>query len=102
MAEDATITTRVHFSPAPAGHARFPLPLAQPIGTGWIPVIYRPDRAAEYLRFERFIRKTKATGEEACAYAAQVIWHRQRRAAEKRRRLEALSHPRYEQTGRAA
>jgi hypothetical protein len=66
------------------------LPLAQPIGSGWMPVIYHPARIAEYLRFERFPRKAKATGEEALAYAARVLWWRNRREREKRRRLEIL------------
>jgi hypothetical protein len=54
-----------------------------------------PTRVAEYLRHERLIRKAKTSADEALAYAARVIWHRQRRAADKRRKLEALSHPRY-------
>ena len=72
------------------------MPLAQPVGTaGWMPVIYHPERTVEYLRFARFPRKTKLTASAAVAYAARVLWHRERRANEKRRRLEALSHPRY-------
>ena len=53
----------------------------------------------EYVRWERHPRKTKATPDEAITYAARVIWYRQMRAAEKRRRLEAISHPRYWQDG---
>jgi hypothetical protein len=70
-----------------------PMPLAACVGTGFIPVIYHPNRVAEYLRHERFRRKAKATGAEAVAYAAKVIWYRERRAADKRRKIEALSHP---------
>jgi hypothetical protein len=72
-----------------------PLPLACCVGTGFVPVIYHSTRVAEYLRHERLIRKAKTSADEALAYAARVIWHRQRRAADKRRKLEALSHPRY-------
>ena len=83
-----------------------PLPMAFPVlgtgpafvTTGWIPVIHHPERV--FYRWARYTRKTKPTAAEAIAYAERVIWHRERRAAEKRRRLEALSHPRYE--GRAA
>jgi hypothetical protein len=67
-----------------------PLPLAQPFHGGFMPVIYHPERTTEWLRFERFPRKTKATGVEAFAYAARVIWWRQRREADKRRRIEAI------------
>jgi hypothetical protein len=62
-----------------------PLPLACCVGTGFVPVIYHPTRVAEY----------QTSADEALAYAARVIWHRQRRAADKRRKLVALSHPRY-------
>jgi hypothetical protein len=79
----------------PALPAR-PLPMIWPIGSWFIPVIYHPERTVEYLRFRRFRRKAKATPGEALAYAERVLWHRERRAAEKRRRLEALQHPRYE------
>jgi hypothetical protein len=72
-----------------------PLPIAQPIGTGWMPVIYHPERTVEYLRFERFPRKAKLTGAEALRYAAHTIHYRQIRKAEKRRRVEALAHPNY-------
>jgi hypothetical protein len=75
-------------------------PVACRVGKAFVPVIYHPNRGPEYVRRERHPRKAKATPDEALAYAARAIWHRQRRAAEKRRRLEALSHPRYE--GRAA
>jgi hypothetical protein len=70
------------------------MPIAQPVGTGWMPVIYHPNRP-EYVTFERFPRKAKSTGTEALRYAARVIWYRQLRKAEKRRRQEAKWHPRY-------
>jgi hypothetical protein len=57
-----------------------------------VPVVYHPSREA---RFEPFPRKARTSPAEALAYATRVIWHRQRRAAEKRRRIEALAHPRY-------
>ena len=71
------------------------MPLAQPLGSGWMPVIYHPTRTVEYLRFARYPRKTKASADEALAYAARVIWYRTIRANEKRRRLEATVHPRF-------
>jgi hypothetical protein len=74
-----------------------PLPLAQPYRDGWwIPVIYHPERTTEWLRFRRFLRKAKATAEEANTYAFRVLWHQQRRAADKRRKLEAIQHPRFQ------
>jgi hypothetical protein len=39
-----------------------PRPLAQSIGSGFMPVIYHPERTAEYTRFERIIRKTMMLG----------------------------------------
>ena len=77
-----------------------PTPVACRVGNAFVPVIFHPDRGLEYLRWERHPRKAKASPDEALAYAARVLWHRERRAAEKRRRLEAISHPRHE--GRAA
>ena len=60
-----------------------------------MPVIYHPERVPEYLRFERFIHKTKATGEAALTYATRVIWYRQLREESKRYRIQATAHPRY-------
>jgi hypothetical protein len=78
-------------------------PFVLPVGTGFVPVVYHPSRETPYLRLERFPRKAKASSEEALAYAARVIWYRQRRENEKRRRREAIEDPRYHQeTGRAA
>jgi hypothetical protein len=86
-----TISEEAPPLPLPAS----PRPLAQSIGSGFMPVIYHPERTAEYLRFERIIRKAKATPEAALAYAERVLWYRARRAAEKRRHLEATVHPRF-------
>jgi hypothetical protein len=72
-----------------------PTPVACRVGNGFVPVIFHPDRVPEYVRWERHPRKAKSNPDEALAYAARVIWYRQMRAAEKRRRLEAISHPRY-------
>ena len=94
----AHITTRVAFTPLSAAllnRRAGPLPLAQPIGTGWMPVIYHAERKVDWLQFERFPRKVNATGAEALAHATRVIWYRGRRAADKRRRLDAITHPRY-------
>jgi len=66
------------------------MPIAQPLGSGWVPAIYHPERIPEYLRFERFPRKAKLTGTEALRYAGRVLWYRQRRENEKRRKLEIL------------
>jgi hypothetical protein len=71
------------------------MPIAQPVGTGWMPVIYHPGRKTEYLRFERFPRKAKLTGTEALRHAGRVLWYRERRENEKRRRREAVDHPHY-------
>jgi hypothetical protein len=87
--------------PARSSCMAFPVLGTGSAWTGWVPVIHHPERtAAAYTRFERFPRKTKLTADEALVYAARVLWYRERRAADKRRRLEAISHPRYE--GRAA
>jgi hypothetical protein len=72
-----------------------PTPVACRVGNSFVPVIFHPDRGPEYLRWERHPRKAKPTANEALAYAARALWYRQMRAAEKRRRLEAISHPRY-------
>ena len=74
-----------------------PMPVACRVGNAFVPVIFHPDRGPE-----RLPRKAKATPDEALAYAARVLWYRQMRAAEKRRRLEAISHPRHWMDGRAA
>ena len=80
-----------------------PTPVACRVGNAFVPVIFHPDRGPEYVRWERHPRKAKSNPDEALAYAARVLWHRERRAAEKRRRIEAISHPRYWQdAGRAA
>jgi hypothetical protein len=79
-----------------------PMPVACRVGNAnaFVPVIFHPDRGPEYLRWERHPRKAKSNPDEALAYAARVLWYRQMRAAEKRRRLDAISHPGYH--GRAA
>jgi hypothetical protein len=81
-----------------------PTPVVHRVGNAFVPVIYHPDRDAEYLRNERYPRKAKASAVEAIEYARRVIHYRRIRAAEKRRRLEALSHPRFHHwlDGRAA
>jgi hypothetical protein len=70
-------------------------PFAVPVGSGFVPFIHHPERPTPWLRVERFPRKAKATAGEALHYAQRVVWYRQMRAAEKRRRLEATVHPRY-------
>jgi len=62
--------------------------------SGWMPIIRHPERP-RFLQEERFPRKVKATAAEAIEHARRVIHYRQIRAAEKRRRLEAICHPRY-------
>jgi hypothetical protein len=71
-----------------------PMPVACRVGNAFVPVIFHPDRGPEYVRWERH-RKAKSNPDEVLAYAARVLWYRQMRAAEKRRHLEAISHPRY-------
>jgi hypothetical protein len=60
--------------------------------SGWIPVIHHPGRI-EWLAYELFRRKVKPSAAEAIEHARRVIWYRQKRATEKRRRIESLSHP---------
>jgi hypothetical protein len=76
-----------------------PIPSAVAHGTWFIPIIDHPGRPS-FVRFARFPRKAKRTYAEAVTYAA--VW-REHFASFKRRRLEAISHPRYWQdAGRAA
>jgi hypothetical protein len=75
-------------------NSRFPLtgpmPVAQRSGNGFVPVIiFAPGYGPE----ERYPRKAKANPDDAILHASSVIWWRQRRQAEKRRKLEALSNP---------
>jgi hypothetical protein len=65
-----------------------PTPVACRVGNGFVPVIYHPDRGPD-----RHPRKAKATAQEAIAYAARVLWYRQIRTNEARRRLAAISDP---------
>jgi hypothetical protein len=67
-----------------------PLPVVARLGSAYIPMIYHGDCKTEWLRWERFRRKAKANPDDAIAYAARVIWYRQRRENEKRRRVEAI------------
>jgi hypothetical protein len=67
-----------------------PTPVAHHVGNAFIPVIYHPGQGPE-----RFPRKARATLAEAIEYARRVIHYRHIRVAEKRRKLEALSHPRF-------
>lgn len=91
-ADESLIPSRpLTASPVPATYAVHPC--------GWMPVIHHPERC-RFLQYEEHRRKIKPTAAEAIDYARRVIWHRQKRAAEKRRRLELLSHPRY--SGEAA
>ena len=67
-----------------------PAPVACRVGNGFVPVVYHPTGGPE-----RFPRKAKATPAEAIEYARRTIHYRHVRSAEKRRKLEALSHPRF-------
>ena len=80
---------------APSPQPAYQQPFVIQVGSGFVPVVYHPSRDTPYLRMERLRRKAKSNPKEALAYAARVIWYRQMRAAEKRRHLEAISHPRY-------
>ncbi len=68
-------------------------PFVIQVGSGFVPFIHHPERPTPWLRVERFPRKAKATAGEALQYAQRVVWYRQMRAAEKRRRLEVTVHP---------
>ncbi len=70
-----------------------PRAIAQSVGTGFMPVIYRSDGKTEAQRFERLPRKTKLTPEAALRHAELVIWYRQIRTNEAKRRLAAISNP---------
>jgi hypothetical protein len=87
----AVIDSRIPELPLPTR----PLPIAQPFGGGWMPVIYDGTIATEWLRYERFPRKAKSSAAAALEYAGRTIWYRERRKADERRKVEALSHPRY-------
>lgn len=67
-----------------------PIPVAQRAGRAFVPVLFHVTSGVE-----RFPRKAKACPDEAITYAARVLWHRQRRDAEKRRRVEAVCHPHF-------
>jgi hypothetical protein len=62
---------------------------------GWMPVIDHSSRAASYVRSERFRKKVKPTAAAAIAYATKVIAWREHFAGFKRRKREAITHPRY-------
>jgi hypothetical protein len=63
---------------------------------GWMPIIDHPGRGeATYVRFERFPRKVKTTAAAATEYARRTIAWRAHFAGFKRRRREAIDHPRY-------
>src|SRR5262249_16454962 len=65
-----------------------PTPVACRVGNGFVPVIYHPDCGTE-----RHPRKAKANPDAAIAYAARVLWYRQIRTNEAKRRLAAISDP---------
>jgi hypothetical protein len=67
-----------------------PLPVVFRLGSAYIPMIYHGDCKTEWLRWERFPRMAKLTAGAALSYAQRVIWYRQRRENEKRRRIEAI------------
>jgi len=68
-----------------------PYAMAQAIGSGFMPVIFHPERTV--YRFECKRRKIKATPEAAIQYAERVLWWRQLRDNAKRRRREATADP---------
>ena len=80
------------FIPSPTLPAS-PRALAPSVGDGnwFMPVIYHPERKTEWIRFERFPRKVKATPEKARTYAERVMGWRELRKARTRRKLEILS-----------
>jgi hypothetical protein len=56
------------------------IPMARQVGTGWVPVIFHPDR--KMYRFARYPNKAKSSPTEAIAYAYRTIWYRQTRKNE--------------------
>jgi hypothetical protein len=79
-------------SPSPALPAS-PRAIAQSVGSGFMPVIYRPDGKTEAQRFERLPHKTKLTPEAALRHAERVIYFSQLRTNEAKRRFAATSDP---------
>jgi hypothetical protein len=68
-------------------------PIARVVGTGYMPIVYYPERREEWMRAERFPRKVKATADEALEYATRTIWYRQMRELTSMRRLQAIVRP---------
>ena len=65
-----------------------PTPVASRVGNAFVPVIFHPDHGPE-----RYPRKAKFNPDDAIAYAARVIWYRQIRTNEAKRRVAAVSDP---------
>jgi len=59
-----------------------------------MPIIHHPART-QFGQVQRFPRKIKPTAAAAIEYARRTIHYRAVLAAEKRRHLEAISHPRF-------
>jgi hypothetical protein len=70
-----------------------PRAIAQSVGSGFVPTIYHPEGKSEATRFERLLRKAKATPEAALRHAERVIHFRMIRTNEAKRRLAAISDP---------
>lgn len=80
---------------SPNSDSAFPAtPRVQSVGTGFMPVIYHPNRPGpDYVRFERFPRKVKLSPEDALRHAEHVIHYRQIKKAALRRRHELMESP---------
>ena len=61
----------------------------------WVPTIEHSARVASYVGSAKFRRKVKPTAALATAYAAKVIAWRKHFAGYKRRKIEAIVHPRW-------
>ena len=83
------MTETQHAFTAPITLPATPRVLAQSVGSGYVPCIY------EAGGIKRLIRKAKSTPEAALRYAERVIWYRQIRTAEAKRKLAAISDERW-------
>jgi hypothetical protein len=95
---NTTTLPRISFASAGAIRRRpsqpCPVPSAVAHGTWFIPIVDHPGRPS-FVRFARFPHKAKPTAAAAIAYAAKVIAWREHFEGFKRRRREAVEHPRY-------
>jgi hypothetical protein len=98
QADSSNTLTRLNFASAGAVRRRpSDVPSAYAVGpNAWVPCIDHSGRSCAYVRFETFRRKVKESAEAATEYARRTIAWRAHREGFKRRKLEAISHPRWQ------